>query len=148
MKKISILFMLLLGITTLYAQQLNITGTVIDKKLNEPIIGATVQVKGTNNGSITDMEGKFSLKNVSKGGILTVSYIGYTTQSIPLNGTQTSFRIELSEDSKTLDEVVVVGFGTQKKVNLTGSVASVSSSEIKDRVQTNVLSAVQGRLQV
>ena len=89
MKKISILFMLLLGITTLYAQQLNITGTVIDKKLNEPIIGATVQVKGTNNGSITDMEGKFSLKNVSKGGILTVSYIGYTTQSIPLNGTQT-----------------------------------------------------------
>ena len=60
MKKISILFMLLLGITTLYAQQLNITGTVIDKKLNEPIIGATVQVKGTNNGSITDMEGKFS----------------------------------------------------------------------------------------
>ena len=128
MKKISILFMLLLGITTLYAQQLNITGTVIDKKLNEPIIGATVQVKGTNNGSITDMEGKFSLKNVSKGGILTVSYIGYTTQSIPLNGTQTSFRIELSEDSKTLDEVVVVGFGTQKKVNLTGACRYQSTS--------------------
>lgn len=144
MKKISILFMLLLGITTLYAQQLNITGTVIDKKLNEPIIGATVQVKGTNNGSITDMEGKFSLKNVSKGGILTVSYIGYTTQSIPLNGTQTSFRIELSEDSKTLDEVVVVGFGTQKKVNLTGAVTSVDTKALASRPVSQVGQALQG----
>ena len=144
MKKISILFMLLLGITSLHAQQFNITGTVIDKKLNEPIIGATVQVKGTNNGTVTNLDGEFALKNVAKGSVLNVSYIGYVTQSISLNGAQTSFRIELSEDSKTLDEVVVVGFGTQKKVNLTGSVASVSTDEIKDRVQTNVLSAVQG----
>ena len=117
MKKISILFMLLLGITSLYAQQFNITGTVIDKKLNEPIIGATVQVKGTNNGTVTNLDGEFALKNVAKGSVLNVSYIGYVTQSISLNGAQTSFRIELSEDSKTLDEVVVVGFGTQKKVN-------------------------------
>ena len=117
MKKISILFMLLLGITSLHAQQFNITGTVIDKKLNEPIIGATVQVKGTNNGTVTNLDGEFALKNVAKGSVLNVSYIGYVTQSISLNGAQTSFRIELSEDSKTLDEVVVVGFGTQKKVN-------------------------------
>ena len=61
MKKISILFMLLLGITSLYAQQFNITGTVIDKKLNEPIIGATVQVKGTNNGTVTNLDGEFEI---------------------------------------------------------------------------------------
>ena len=110
MKKISILFMLLLGITTLYAQQLNITGTVIDKKLNEPIIGATVQVKGTNNGTVTNLDGEFALKNVAKGSVLNVSYIGYVTQSISLNGAQTSFRIELSEDSfyttREFDETV------------------------------------------
>ena len=140
MKKISILFMLLLGITTLYAQQLNITGTVIDKKLNEPIIGATVQVKGTNNGSITDMEGKFSLKNVSKGGILTVSYIGYTTQSIPLNGTQTSFRIELSEDSKTLDEVVVVGFGYKCRYQSTSITSGITSRSSPARCSSRLKS--------
>lgn len=78
------------------------------------------------------MEGKFSLKNVSKGGILTVSYIGYTTQSIPLNGTQTSFRIELSEDSKTLDEVVVVGFGTQKSKS-DRAVTSVDTKALASR---------------
>lgn len=94
--------MLLLGITSLHAQQFNITGTVIDKKLNEPIIGATVQVKGTNNGTVTNLDGEFALKNVAKGSVLNVSYIGYVTQSISLNGAQTSFRIELSEDSKHL----------------------------------------------
>lgn len=66
MKKISILFMLLLGITSLHAQQFNITGTVIDKKLNEPIIGATVQVKGTNNGTVTNLDGEFALKKCCK----------------------------------------------------------------------------------
>lgn len=121
MKKISILFMLLLGITSLHAQQFNITGTVIDKKLNEPIIGATVQVKGTNNGTVTNLDGEFALKNVAKGSVLNVSYIGYVTQSISLNGAQTSFRIELSEDSKTLDEVVVVGFWYPKESKLNRS---------------------------
>lgn len=144
MKKISILFMLLLGITSLHAQQFNITGTVIDKKLNEPIIGATVQVKGTNNGTVTNLDGEFALKNVAKGSVLNVSYIGYVTQSISLNGAQTSFRIELSEDSKTLDEVVVVGFGTQKKVNLTGAVASVDTKALASRPVSQVGQALQG----
>ena len=142
MKKISILFMLLLGITSLHAQQFNITGTVIDKKLNEPIIGATVQVKGTNNGTVTNLDGEFALKNVAKGSVLNVSYIGYVTQSISLNGAQTSFRIELSEDSKTLDEVVVVGFGTQKKVNLTGSVSTVNFEEMSSRPVTDASQAL------
>lgn len=73
-----------------------------------------------------------------------MSYIGYVTQSISLNGAQTSFRIELSEDSKTLDEVVVVGFGTQKKVNLTGAVASVDTKALASRPVSQVGQALQG----
>ena len=78
--------MLLLSISFMYAQQLNIKGTVTDKRLNEPIIGASVLVEGTSNGTITDMDGNFSLKNVSKGNVLKISYIGYQPQQITING--------------------------------------------------------------
>lgn len=145
MKKISILFMLLLSVSSfLYAQQFNITGTVIDKKLNEPIIGASVLIKGTSNGTITDLDGNFSIANVTKGSVLTVSYIGYEAQSLTFNGTQTTFRIELKEDSQTLDEVVVVGFGTQKKVNLTGAVSTVDTKALDSRPVSQVGQALQG----
>ena len=117
------------------------TGIVKDAS-GEPIIGASVVVTGTTNGTITDLDGKFLLSDVKAGTSLTVSYIGFATQSVKWNGT--SLTVTLKEDNKVLDEVVVVGYGTQKKVNLTGSVASVSTDEIKDRVQSNVLSAVQG----
>jgi len=108
----------------------------------EPVIGASVVVTGTTNGTITDFDGKFSLENVKSGSSLTISFIGFSSQTVKWKGTLLD--IVLKEDNKVLDEVVVVGYGTQKKVNLTGSVASVSTDEIKDRVQTNVLSAVQG----
>lgn len=117
------------------------TGIVKDAS-GEPIIGASVVVTGTTNGTITDLDGKFLLSDVKAGTSLTVSYIGFATQSVKWNGT--SLTVTLKEDNKVLDEVVVVGYGTQKKVNLTGSVSSVSTDEIKDRVQSNVLSAVQG----
>lgn len=117
------------------------TGIVKDAS-GEPIIGASVVVTGTTNGTITDLDGKFLLSDVKAGTSLTVSYIGFATQTVKWNGT--SLTVTLKEDNKVLDEVVVVGYGTQKKVNLTGSVASVSTDEIKDRVQSNVLSAVQG----
>ena len=126
-KLTSLLTMLLLGISFVYAQQINIKGTVTDQRLNEPIIGASVLVEGSSNGTITDMNGDFSLKNVSKGNVLIVSYIGYQPQRLTINGNQTSFNIMLTEDTQTLDEVVVVGFGTQKKVNLTGAVATVDT---------------------
>ena len=116
-------------------------GTVKDV-MGEPIIGASVMVEGTTNGVITDLDGNFSLSNVQKGASIIISYIGYGTQTIKWDGQPLS--ITLKEDTEVLDEVVVVGYGTQKKVNLTGSVASVSTDEIKDRVQSNVLSAVQG----
>lgn len=118
-----------------------ITGTIKDAT-GEAVIGANVMVKGTSIGSITDVEGRFGFDAPANGTIV-VSYIGYLGQEIPINGRQT-FSILLKEDTKTLDEVVVVGYGTQKKVNLTGSVTSISAEEIADRVQPDVLAAVQG----
>ena len=118
MKKISILFLILLcSCTFLYAQQFSITGVITDKKLKEPIIGASVIVKGTTNGTVTDLDGNFTLQ-VSKENVLVISFIGYITQEIKVNENQSSYNIQMSEDTQTLDEVVVVGFGTQRKANL------------------------------
>ena len=139
-----------LGSTTLAAetthlqitQQTSICKGVVKDATGEPVIGASVMVKGTTNGVITNLDGEFSLNNVAKGATIVISYIGYATQTIQWEGQPIT--VTLKEDTEVLDEVVVVGYGTQKKVNLTGSVASVSTDEIKDRVQSNVLSAVQG----
>ena len=120
-----------------------ISGTIKDATMCDAIIGASVVEKGTTNGTITDIDGKFSL-TLSAGKEIQVTYVGYIPQTITVRPGVHSYHITLKEDSKTLDEVVVVGYGTQKKVNLTGAVASVNTSEIKDRAQTNVLSAVQG----
>lgn len=144
MKRIGILILLVLGITSLYAQQLDITGTVVDKKLNEPIIGVSIFVKGTTSGTITDLDGTFTLKNVSKGSTLVVSYIGYITQNITIDGNKKNLVIALDEDSQVLDEVVVVGFGTQKKVNLTGAVSTVDSKALASRPVSQVGQALQG----
>ena len=103
------------------AQSLSISGKVIDKNSQEPVIGASVLIEGTSNGTITDLDGNFMLSNVPSKGNLVVSYIGYATQTLPING-RTSFSVVLAEDTETLDEVVVIGYGVQKKVNLTGSV--------------------------
>lgn len=145
MRKLTALFtMLLFSINFMHAQQLNIKGTVMDQRLNEPIIGASVLVEGTPNGTITDMNGNFSLNNVSKGNVLKISYIGYQSQQITINGNQTTFRIILVESTQNIDEVVVVGFGTQKKVNLTGSVATVDAKTLESRPVTSVAQALQG----
>ena len=111
--------------------------------MGEPIIGASVVERGVaTNGTITDIDGKFTLE--VSGDELQITYIGYLPQVVKVKPGVSSYNVTLKEDTKTLDEVVVIGYGTQKKVNLTGSVASVSTDEIKDRVQTNVLAAVQG----
>lgn len=120
-----------------------ITGTVLDAT-GMPVIGANVMVKGTTNGTITDMDGRFSL-DVDKGATLVVSYIGFANQEIKV-GNQTNLSIALKEDSKALDELVVVGYGVQKKVNLTGSVSSVSSKELIERPQPNVQNMIQGKV--
>ena len=123
-------------------QAKKVTGCVKDA-LGEPIIGASVVEKGApTNGTITDFDGNFTL--TVSGNELQISYIGYLPHVVKVQSGVTSYNVTLKEDTKTLDEVVVIGYGTQKKVNLTGAVASVSTDDIKDRVQTNVLSAIQG----
>ena len=118
-----------------------VTGTVSDEM--GPLVGASVVVKGSSNGTVTDIEGRFTLSDVPDNAVLQVSYIGYLTQEIVV-GKKKQFAINLREDSKQLDEVVVVGFGTQKKVNLTGSVASVSSEKFENRPVANIGQALQG----
>lgn len=120
-----------------------ITGTVLDAT-GMPVIGANVMVKGTTNGTITDMDGKFSLE-VDKGATLVISYIGFINQEIKV-GNQTNLSIALKEDSKALDEVVVVGYGTQKKGNLTGSIATVKTEEMTVAPVASSVNSLGGRL--
>ena len=139
------LFMLVLS-SFMYvanAQQRNVQGMVTDPN-GEPIIGASVVVKGTTNGTITDFDGKFTLSNVPEKGIITITYIGYKGQDIPVAGKST-LKVTLAEDTKTLDEVVVVGYGTQKKSDVTGSMVSVGAKELKSRPTANVFEAMQGK---
>ena len=118
-----------------------IKGTILDAT-GMPVIGANVMVKGTTNGTITDMDGKFSLE-VEEGATLVVSYIGFANQEIKV-GNQTNLSIALKEDVEALDELVVVGYGTQKKVNLTGAVSMVESEVLESRPVQNVGQALQG----
>ena len=124
-------------------QQVNtITGKITDAN-GEPIIGASVTVKGTANGTITDLDGNFSL-NTSGRSTLIVSYVGYKSEEIALNG-RTVISISLKEDSELLDEVVVVGYGTQKKATLTGSVSQVSGDDIKKISAANMTNTLAGK---
>lgn len=108
-----------------------------------PVIGATVMVKGTTNGTATDMDGKFTLTNVKEGDIIQVSYIGYLPQEIKYTG-QPSLQITMKENSQALEEVVVVGYGTQKKANLTGAVSQVAGDVLENRPITNIGQGLQG----
>lgn len=121
------------------------TGTckgLVKDAAGESIIGASVVVKGTTNGTITDFDGNFNLDGVKKGDVIVISYVGYQSQEVKWNGN--SLNVILKEDSKTLSEVVVVGYGVQKKVNLSGSVAMVDSKELENRPIQNVSSGLQG----
>lgn len=118
-------------------------GKVIDA-YGEPLIGVNVTIKGSTLGTITDFDGNFTL-GVDDGDVIEVSYIGFIAQSIPYKG-QSNLKITLKEDTQKLDEVIVVGYGTQKKVNLTGSVANVDSKLIESRPMTSVSAGLQGLL--
>ena len=121
----------------------HITGRILDSN-DEPVIGANVVVKGTTIGTVTDAEGNFTL-DVPEGATLQISYIGYIEQSIPV-GNKSVISVILKEDSQALDEVVVVGFGTQKKLNLTGAVTAVSGEEMTKRPVTNPSTMLQGQV--
>ena len=118
-----------------------ITGKVVDSN-GEPIIGASVVEHGSKTGTVTDIDGNFTISTTHETPMLTVSYIGFVTQNV--KGHAGTVNVQLLDDSQNLNEVVVVGYGTQKKVNLTGSVASISSDKLTNRVESNVLSAMQG----
>lgn len=141
-----LLYVMLFSVMTITAsaQNKSISGVVIDDS-GEPIIGANAAIEGTSNGVITDIDGKFTLSNVASDARLKVSYIGYISQTITVSG-NTSFRIELKEDVQALEEVVVVGYGVQKKSDVTGALASVSSKDIESRPVTNALQAMQGKI--
>ena len=133
---------LLAGMPFLLAQnQIKVSGKVTDD-LKESMIGVSVFEKGTTNGTVTDIEGRFSL-NVAPGATLVVSYIGYTTSEIVV-GNKTDLAISLKEDSEMLDEVVVVGYGTMKKKDLTGAVAAVKGDDLAARKTTQLSTALQG----
>ena len=127
-----------------YSQGRQIHGVVKDNT-GEPMIGVNVLVKGTTNGTITDLDGNFTIQGVSATDVIVVSYIGYITSETTV-GSQSEFNIVLKEDSETLDEVVVIGYGTVKRRDLTGSVASVSGEKIAANPVPTVAQALQGQL--
>ncbi|MCD7925085.1 MAG: TonB-dependent receptor, partial [Bacteroides sp.] len=129
---------------SMMAQGKSVTGTVTDPN-GEAIIGASVLVKGSTNGTITDFEGNFTLQNVNDNAVLQISYIGYVTQDIPVKG-KNAVRVILKEDTETLDEVVVVGYGTQKKVTLTGAVSAVKSDDIIATKNENAQNMLTGKV--
>lgn len=133
------------GAVTEKAQQARaITGTITDQN-GEPVIGANIVEKGTTNGTISDVDGRFKLDIQQKNSILVVSFIGFTSKEIPV-GSSSTFSIKLVEDSEALDEVVVVGYGIQKRASVTGSVASLQAKDIASVKTPNVSNALAGKL--
>lgn len=140
MRKHLLLMLLLICSSAVYAQ--TVTGIVKDSGSN-PIPGATVIVKDSQNGTITLLDGAFEIKNVKETDVLIFSYMGYETQEVPVN-TQTYFDITLQESALAADEVVVVGYGTQKKVLVTGANANIKGDKIDELNPTTAMEALQG----
>lgn len=131
-----------LWISMVTAQNLRATGVVISAEDDEPIVGATVLVKGTTIGSITDATGSFNITNIPSGSkLLTISFVGMRTQEVEIN---TGLRIVMQSDSKVMDEVVVVAYGTQKRSSFTGSASTVGAQAIEKRAISNVTAALEG----
>lgn len=134
------------GLSSSFAQQeVSIKGVVKDAKTDEPLIGVSILLEGTSIGAVTDIDGAFSLLVPSKNSKLKVSYIGYEQQIVTV-GNQTFLNIKLSEDSQIIDEVVVVGYGTQKKESVIGSIASMNNETIKSLPVSNITQALAGKL--
>ena len=140
LKKLFLSFVLLSVNTIMYAQT-EIKGTVVDAK-GETIIGATVMEKGTSNGTITDFDGNFTIK-VKEGAILVFTYIGYQTAELPA---QQDMKVTMKDDAEVLQEVVVTGYTTQRKADLTGAISTVSVDEMAKQNENNPMKALQGRV--
>ena len=134
---------LVLSGTTVFAQEKTVTGVVTDS-FNEPLIGASIVVQGTTNGVITDLDGKYSIK-VTPGATLQFSYVGMEKQSVKV-GNQSVINVQLKDDSQMLAETVVIGYGSAKKRDLTGSITNIKGDEIANKPVANPLSALQGKV--
>ena len=133
---------LLFFTTAAFAQTITVSGTVTDAT-NAPLIGVSVSVKGTANGAVTNVDGKYTLQQVPVNAVLVFTSIGYIPQEITV-GNNGTINVLMKEDTKTLDEVVVVGYGTQRKINMTGSVSSVGSDKLVNRPTPNLSAAMDG----
>lgn len=141
-KKMIICFLVMIPLFV-FSQTKTITGNIVDSN-GQPIIGATVMVKGISSGTVSDMDGNFTLSDVPEDAVLQISYIGYATQEIPVAG-KTSFGVVLQEEAQALEELVVVGYGVQKKSDVTGAMVRVGEKEIKAMPVQNALQAMQGK---
>ena len=143
MKKLTLFLIAILTSLGLYAQDVKVSGKVISSLDGEPLIGATVMVKGTAIGTATDIDGAFAI-NAPKGSTLYFNYIGCTPQEVKVTGPMSNLTIQMIEDSQILDDVVVVGYGTQKKSVVTAAISSVSEETLAQTVPTNVQNALKG----
>ena len=144
MKRLIILFQLCIFSLLAVGQTMEVHGRVLDgAQKGEPMIGATVMVKGTNQGTVTDIDGLFVLQ-VPKNAVLVISSVGYKTQEVKANKDHLTLTME--EDTQVLDEFVVVGYGSMRKVDLTGSVGSITGDKLKESIVTNADQMLQGRV--
>jgi len=137
-------FMLMFCSSMVFAQNNTVSGIVTDQS-GEPLIGVSVVIRGTDRGTVTDIDGGYTLNQVQPQTVLEFSYIGFISQEIAV-GDRRTIDVKLAEDMLLIDEVVVVGYGTQRKVNLTGAVSVVSGQDITSKASTDVLSALQGQM--
>src|SRR5690606_1879804 len=140
-KHLGFLVLVLMFCTGMSAQT-RVSGVVSDQ--NGPLPGVSVIVDGTSNGAATDFDGRYTLSNVASNATLVISYVGYVTQRVPVNG-QTTINVTLAEDLQALDEVVVVGYGAQTRAAVTGAISTVKSEEITALPVANAVEALQGR---
>ena len=132
------------ALATVTQQTIKVTGQVVDQD-GEPLIGATVRVKGSQTGSVTDFDGNFAI-DAPANATLVVSYVGYKDREIAVNGRAIIETIQLESDSQILEQVVVVGYGTQKKADLTGSVSIVNAEEMKRVSNSNISTMLEGKV--
>ncbi|QNF32969.1 TonB-dependent receptor [Adhaeribacter swui] len=144
LKFILVLPLLFLSLSDLLAQAITVTGKVADEK-GEPLPGVTILLKGTSNGTTTDASGNFSLSVPNGNGTLIASFVGYLSQEVPI-GNKTTINITLASDTKALEEVIVVGYGTQRKSDVTGAVSSVKAETLEERPSANLTQALAGRV--
>ncbi len=143
MKKLTLVLIAVMTWLGVYAQDVSVSGTVISQNDGETLIGATVTEKGTQNATLTDIDGNFTIK-VANGSTLLVTYIGYTPKEVKVSGNMSGVQIELLEDTQILDEVVVIGYGTQKKSVVTAAISTVSAETLEQTAPTNLQNALKG----